>query len=118
MTLASPPPARKFPLFGAASAATAVLTVVTPVAVFMHFASKANDPQAQGFVPLSLLVAGGFYGLLTAGASGLLGTLIGGIALVRGERKGWLAAVGLAVNVPAALLLLTLAALTVSHRGG
>jgi uncharacterized membrane protein YedE/YeeE len=94
----------KKPVFGTASVVFAALSVVLPVLIMLLFDREANQPtehqRDQFWRWLGLLIAGLIVSTLAAGLSGLLGTIAGAVALLRGEPKRWRAVVGLVVNAP------------------
>jgi hypothetical protein len=95
----------KKPVFGTASAVFAALSVVLPVLIMLLFGREANQTadmheRDQFWRWLGLLLAGLIVSTLAAGLSGLLGTIAGAVALLRGEPKRWRAVVGLVVNAP------------------
>lgn len=104
-------------MFGGASAALAILTLVLPFGLFVGalYSSDPNDPKNQGWGALGVLIAGMAAGILAAAVCGLAGTVAGIVALSRGERRQWLAIVGLLVN---GIVVLLLAAAIVSNANG
>jgi hypothetical protein len=109
------------PAFGTTSLVFAVLTVVLPVLIMLYAGARADkdtsDPS-HVWGPIAILIAGGVFALFALGVSGALGTLTGGVALVRGESSTWRAVVGLIVNVPAVLFVLYLVAVVRANNGG
>ena len=114
---AAPPAATRPATFGTASLVFAILTVVSPVAVFFLFGQQvARDEQARGshgWGPLLAILVGVFLSATLAGLSSLAGTLTGVASLAHGERRAWRPVVGLLVNVP---VLLTVAYAVIVHR--
>lgn len=100
----------KSAVFGTTSAVCAALTVLI-MAFFIDKAAQEKDAKAQPWAWL-IVLAGGAMSTIAAGLTSAVGTVTGGVALARGERKDWLARVGLLVNVPVALFALYVVAAT------
>jgi hypothetical protein len=107
-------------VFGVASAAFAGLTVLLPVLVMAFFINKAerepNDPD-HFWAWLSAVIVGGGVSVVASGLSSLVGSIAGGVALARGERRGWLAGLGLVVNAPVLLFAIYLVAMAFFNNG-
>jgi hypothetical protein len=86
----------KHPTFGIASVVFGVLTIAVPFLVFLFFASSDEIKNGKtGWEGLALVLVTVILGGIGAAVAAAGGVITGIVGLVRGERKKWLAVVGL-----------------------
>ncbi|VTR97157.1 unnamed protein product [Gemmata massiliana] len=122
MAMALPAPAEsKGSAFGVTSFVFAGLTVLAPVLIMVFFGARALESAerpSHSWEPLGLVLAGGVLSIIAAGASSLVGSVAGTIALLRGERRIWRAIFGLVVNLPVLLFMLYMYVTAQMNNGG
>ena len=110
------------PVFGVASVVFAVLSILVPVLVMVLFGHEAgrasqDEKRNQFWEALGLLLAGAIVSVFAAGITSLLGSVSGGVALLRRESKRWLSVVGLVVNLPILSFIVFLFAVVRMNQG-